>query len=136
MAMDIVLRTNQPDPALAMRSVTHFGDGSGYRVMLEVQSRGFQVRVPFYFEPQPLAAFLDQLRAMDATLKGSACLKPLFEDPFIELTMTNRGRVVVRGELFEYSEHSQHLKFEFETDQTVLRPLIDDLQGCVDLAAA
>jgi hypothetical protein len=32
--------------------------------------------------------------------------------------------------MFEHSEHSQHLKFEFETDQTVLKPLIDALRAC------
>jgi len=29
--------------------------------------------------------------------------------------------VVVRGEMFEHLEHSQHLRFEFETDQTAGR---------------
>ena len=45
-------------------------------------------------------------------------------------------QLVVSGEVFEYSEHAQHLKFEFETDQTVLRPLIEDLKQCLNVAAA
>jgi hypothetical protein len=133
--MDIQLRTNQPDPSLRLRDVTRFEDGSGYRAVLEVRSRGFEVRTPFYFEPQPLAQFLDELLAADRTLSGSAKLKPLFEDHFIELTLTPRGRVVVRGEVFEYSEHAQHLGFEFETDQTVLKPLIDQLRECLGVPA-
>jgi hypothetical protein len=68
---------------------------------------------------------------VDRVLSGSAKLKPLFEDHFIELTLTRRGRIVVRGEVLEYSEHVQHLRFEFETDQTVLKPLIDKLRECL-----
>jgi hypothetical protein len=134
--MDIQLRTNQPDPSFHLLDVTRFDDGSGYRAVLEVRSRGFEVSTPFYFEPQPLAQFLDELVAMDRALSGSAKLKPLFEDHFLELTLTRRGRIVVRGEVFEYSEHPQHLGFEFETDQTVLKPLIDELRACLRVPAA
>lgn len=123
--MDIQLVTNQPEETLRLGSVVRYSDGSGFRTVLEVRSRGFEVSAPFYFEPHPLGRFLDDLVAMDRSLTGSAKLKPLYEDSFIELTLTRRGSVVVRGEVFEHSEHSQHLKFEFETDQTVLKPLID-----------
>jgi len=132
--MNIQLRTNQTDPSLSLRDVTRFEDGSGYRAILEARSRGYEVRTPFYFEVQPLTQFLDQLVMMDRTVTGSAKLKPLYEDHFIELTLTSRGRVVVRGEVYEYSEHSQHLRFEFETDQTVLKPLIEQLRECVGVA--
>jgi len=128
--MDIQLCTNQPHKTLRLGNVERYADGSGYRAVLEVRSRGFEVTAPFYFEPEPLSRFLDDLVTMDRSLTGSATLKPLFEDPFIELTLTRRGSVVVRGEMFEHSEHSQHLKFEFETDQTVLKPLIDALRAC------
>jgi hypothetical protein len=134
--MDILLRTNQVDPLLALRGIQRFADGSGYRVVLEVRSRDYHVRTPFYFESGPLAQFVDQLVAMDHSLKGSAKLKPLYEGHFIELALTHTGRVVVSGEVFEYSEHAQHLKFEFETDQTVLRPFIEDLKQCLNVAAA
>jgi hypothetical protein len=125
--MDIHLRTSQASTTLRLGQFTRFVDGSGCQVMLDVVSRGFAARRPFYFEVHALANFLDGLRAMDRSLTGSAMLKPSFEDDFIEFTMAPRGRVIVRGELFELSEHSQHLQFEFETDQTVLKPLIDDL---------
>ena len=78
--MDIQLRTNQSDPLLRLRDVIRFEDGSGYRSLLEIRSRGFEVSTLFYFEFQPLATFLDQLVVMDVTLAGSAKLKPLHED--------------------------------------------------------
>lgn len=128
--MDIQLRTNRGDETLCLGNVERYADGSGYRTVLQVRSRGFEVSAPFYFEPHPLNQFLEDLVAMDRSLSGSAKLKPLYEDPFIELTLTRRGSVVVKGEMFEHSEHSQHLRFEFETDQTVLKPLIDALRAC------
>ena len=134
--MDILLRTNQRDPSLAMRNVQRFADGSGFRVVLDVVSRDFRVRTPLYFEQWPLTQFIDQLVGMDRSLSGSAKLKPLHEDHFIELTLTRTGRVVVHGNVFEHSEHAQHLEFEFETDQTVLKPLIEDLKQCLGAAAA
>lgn len=134
--MDVVLRTNQRDPHLAMRSVQRFASNSGYRVILEVNSRGYQVSAPFYFEEASLTRFLEQLEGMDRTLQGSALLQPTYEKHFLELTLTRTGRVVVRGEINEYSAHAQQLKFAFETDQTVLKPLIEDLRVWRGLAAA
>jgi len=134
--MNVILRTNQADLCLALNAVQRFGDNSGYRAMLEVRSRGYQVRAPFSFEPSPLDQFILQLENMDRNLKGTARLKPMFEDHFIELTITNTGRVIVHGEIYDYSEHPQHLAFAFETDQTVLTPLIRDLKACRALAAA
>lgn len=129
--MDIQLATNQPEETLRLNSVERYSDGSGFRTILQVRSRGFEVSAPFYFEPHPLEQFLDALVDMDRSLRGCAKLKPLYEDPFIELTLTTRGSIVVRGEVFEHSEHSQHLKFEFETDQTVLKPLIEAVRACL-----
>jgi hypothetical protein len=133
--MDIHLRTNHQDPALSLLSVERFAGESGYRVMLEVRSRGFELRAPFYFEPAALSRFIDELDAMDLRLSGSAKLKPMWEEHFIDLTLTALGRIVVCGEVFEYSDHPQHLRFEFETDQTVLRPFINDLKECACLPA-
>jgi hypothetical protein len=129
--MDVVLRTNTSDPALALRDVQRFADGSGFKTLLVVRSRGFVAEDSFYFEPEPLAAFLEALERMDRTLSGSALLKPVFEEQFLELEMGRLGRVTVRGELHEYSASPQHLRFEFETDQTCLATLVADVRACL-----
>jgi hypothetical protein len=76
--MDIQLRTNQSEETLRLANVERYADGSGYRTLLEVRSRGFEVTAPFYFEPHPLSQFLGDLVAMDHSLAGSARLKPLW----------------------------------------------------------
>jgi hypothetical protein len=119
-----------------MREVQRFADNSGYCVILEVRSRGYQVRAPFTFEPWPLDQFITQLEHMDQALEGSAKLQPLYERHSLELTLTHTGCLVVHGEVFEDSEYGQHLTFRFATDQTVLKPLIRDLKACRELAAA
>ena len=86
--MDIVLRINQQDPSLALREPYRFTDGSGCHAILEIQSRGFHARRPFYFVDRPLTDFLHQLLGMARTLKGSATLKPIYEHDFIELELT------------------------------------------------
>jgi len=84
-------------------------------------------------EPEPLLSFLEAVERMDRTLTGSALLKPLFEDHFIQLHLDHAGRATIRGELLEYSASPQHLCFQFETDQTCRAPLAADLRACLQL---
>jgi len=126
--MDIALATHTDNQTLVFRNVGRFSDGSGYRAELLVRSRGFCVEFPFYFEVEPLRGFIEQLEQMDQTLKGKAVLKPMYEDHFIEVELSSAGHVTVRGQVIEYSEMPQSLKFEFNTDQTCLAPLIRELK--------
>lgn len=133
--MDITLRTNKTNPKLEIRDIYRFRDGSGFKSLLIVNSGGFDAERPFYFEEPILANFIEALEGMDRSLKGSAKLKPLFEDDYVELEMTAGGHVIVRGELFEHAPESQHLKFEFVTDQTCLSPLIAEMKRCAIMNA-
>jgi hypothetical protein len=47
-------------------------------------------------------------------------IRGLWEQDEINFAMNRLGHVVVSGQLFDYSELSQSLKFAFRTDQTVL----------------
>jgi hypothetical protein len=130
-AQDVILRTNTSDPALALRDVQRFADGSGFRTLLVVRSRGFGAERSFHVEPGPLVLLIEALERMDRTLSGAALLKPHWEEDFLELQMGRLGRVMVRGELHESSASPQHLRFEFETDQTCLAPLVTDIRACL-----
>ena len=133
--MDVVLRTNSEDPAMGLRRVQRFADGSGFGALIVVRSRGFVAERPFYVEPGALVGFLEAVGNMDRTLTGWALLKPFYEDDFIELTLDHAGHVRVRGELYEHSPPPQFLRFQFETDQACLAPLAADLRACLQLAA-
>ena len=126
--MDISLATYSEDKILKLCNVEHFSDGSGYKADLYVKSRDFSAEIPFYFEDQPLITFVANLEKMNSTLTGTALLKPLFEGNCIEFRINNTGHVNVLGHLVEYSEMSQSMDFQFQTDQTCLIPFVRELK--------
>jgi hypothetical protein len=133
--MDIVLRTNTTAPKLELKDIRRFSDGSGYVSHIVIVSDGFSAARPFYFEEWMLLNFLKAIEGMDKDLKGKARVGPAYEEDYIELEVGATGQVTVRGELVEYAPEENRLKFSFETDQTCLKPLLDDLHRCLALAA-
>jgi len=125
----IELPTHREDQVLRLEGMQKFPDGDGYRAKLTVRSGGFGCSREFFFDVCSLVETLDALRRMDAGQPGSATLRGLWDRDHIDLEMNRRGHVTVSGELFESSEPEQMLRFAFQTDQTVLRPLLDGLQA-------
>ena len=125
--MDAVLRTNSERNSLALRDLKLFSDGSGGTCTLEVRSGGFAATVPFFFDPQPWANFLEKLQSMERNLQGSAKLGLNHEEPFIQMTLGNLGQLDVSGLLVEYTDRTQRLEFSFRTDQTALGGFASDL---------
>ena len=137
--MDITLRTHTASPALALRALERWPappEPAQWRAWLEVRSGAFTAALSFYFDQLGLDAFRAALRHMDATLSGSAVLQTPYEEPRIELTVGRTGQIGVSGLLRDYEQGLQRLAFSFVTDQTVLRPLIDDLEAAEQLLSA
>jgi hypothetical protein len=142
--MDVVLRTNASNPALAWRGLERWTEQppmpAGWHALLVLESGVFTARVRFFFDQRVLDEFLEALRHMDQSLSGSAVLQTPNEDPYIKLTVDGSGRVTVSGELVDYDQDLQRLHFIFGTDQTVLRPFIHDFERAqqtlaIDVAA-
>ena len=134
--MIVTLPTNQENPALSLSAIERYSDGSGYASLLSVRSGNYSAEYKFYFEDQSLEAFVTQLEGMDSLLTGTARLQPLYEPQYIQLACDNSGRVLVSGDLPEHDAHGQRLTFAFQTDQTVLKPLISSLRAVLALAKA
>ena len=132
--MDIVLPTHS-DNYLGFRDVQRYADHSGFCAHLVVRAHGFRAELRFCVEPEPFIAFIEALELMDRTLSGEARLKPIFEDPFIQLSVGHTGRVTVSGNLVAHGPLTQRLQFAFETDQTALSPFARDLRSCITMAA-
>jgi hypothetical protein len=94
---------------------------------LYVFSRGFSVQKFFYFEN--IEKFVYDLKGIDRTLSGTAILKQQYEQDFIKFIGAKNGHIIVEGEIFEYSGVSQNIHFSFQTDQTVLKPFIANLES-------
>lgn len=124
--MDVTLQTNSDNPSLTLRSCHRLG--SDFGCVLAICSGPFSGEVDFYFEDYALRRFIDDLRAIDVSLRGTARLKLEFEDPYLELEGDGLGHVQVRGHLLQTGQMMQRMEFGFLTDQTCLRPFIRDLQ--------
>ena len=129
--MDVVLRTHLTNPTLAWRDLErreeHDADiPAGWQGTLVLRSGAFTAELPFHFDDLVLGAFLRELDTMDRRLLGAATLSTPNEDPYVRLVVSPTGQVNVRGLLVDVRDPWQRLEFDFDTDQTVLRPLADD----------
>lgn len=123
--MDIELATHVAAHGFALRGL-HAVEAEAFKCQLEVHSDGFSARVRFWPERWALHRFLSELREMDRTLSGEALLQPMWETEHVKLSLQHGGTVWVSGEVGHH--FGNHLRFGFRTDQTVLAPLIRDLE--------
>ncbi len=120
--MDVFLQTNSDSKRLELRGIRK--TGQDYACFLVVESRGFSAARSFYFDEHHLTTFVENLNVMESTLEGEATLRHSFEEDKILFKVSRNGHVVVSGFLVEHSECTQQLDFCFQTDQTVLKPLL------------
>jgi len=119
--------------ALELQDLHLLKGGTDYQCRLVVRSDGFQLERLFWFEPFCLRSFLNALNQIDSTLTGTARLQPLHEDDYIQFQATQHGHIVVSGEV---RADPQYLRFEFETDQTCVRPFVTALRKVANSHAA
>lgn len=124
----VELATNEEDQILRFSEFKVFGNGS-FKCNVVLKSRCFSYGGDVYFDNG--LDFLDAMEQMADELKGEAELKEDYHDHFIKFTMSSLGHVIVSGAFVEYSEHSQNMAFEFKTDQTCLKPFINNLKGAI-----
>ena len=128
--MNINLQTNSQSKKLELQNIKK--TGNNYKCFLIVNSRGFCVSRSFSFSDYYLKLFLENIIEMNLTFAGEAILKDGdYDDDYISITCEKTGHISVSGELIEYSEHPQSLNFCFQTDQTVLSPLIRDISKLI-----
>ena len=126
----IVLATNSGDPALELRDVERFADGSGFSSEMFVCCHGFSALRRFYFSERSFRAALKALRRMDEQLQGEARLDEDYEhDQFLQFAVDSRGHVTVSGQLVLLDGRSNRLSFTFDTDQTCLAPFVRALDS-------
>lgn len=128
-ATQIELQTQQPGTALVFSNIEKYKDGTGYHCNLIVQSGRFSCEGRFYFDERHLADAIEQLQSMERGSPGEAIIKDESEQDYVQFEMNRLRHVFVTGELREISERPQLFKFGFGTDQTVLGPLIRDLEA-------
>ena len=124
----IELRTNDERQVLRLANVEKLSNGTGYRCELFVRSGGFSCDRPFYFDDSHFPDAVASLRQMNSGRVGQALIKSQWESDYLCFRNDELGHVVVTGEIIEYTDPPQSLKFAFETDQTILTTLIADFE--------
>lgn len=127
-AETIELQTHSTHKVLRFSNVEKSRSGEEYACQLFVRSGDYSCARPFDFDNRYLQDTIIRLKQMDEGTPCSAMLKSPWEDDCLRFESNDMGHVQVSGELYERSDHSQSLKFSFRTDQTVLGPLIADLE--------
>lgn len=133
MGTDVDLRTNDPCKQLLLANVRLAG-GDEYLVAdLQVRSCGFSCTHPFYFDRFHAESLMRLLEEMDRGAVVEAVLKQEFEDDGLRFRNDALGHVTVSGEVVLHWPPHQ-FAFTIETDQTVLRPFIEDFREALAMA--
>ncbi|MCX5662683.1 MAG: hypothetical protein NTW19_23635 [Planctomycetota bacterium] len=125
---EIELRTHDPAKILRLTEIDKDGDRGVYVCNLIVRSGGFQCDCRFIFDNSHFPDAIEALRMMDSGRPGQAIIKEQWDSDFIKFESNDLGHVWVSGEFGMNYDGMQFLRFSFRTDQTVLGPLIRDLE--------
>ncbi|RME55756.1 MAG: hypothetical protein D6795_02510 [Deltaproteobacteria bacterium] len=86
------------------------------------------MRIEAALTTQELKHFLDELEGVVTTLEGTASLTTDEETISLQVNVGKRGTAHVSGELRELGTIKVTVKFEFDTDQTLLMRTISELR--------
>lgn len=133
MGTAVKLQTNDPEKQLSLHNLRHAGDPNYLVADLRVRSRGLSCDYEFYFDRFHADRLVLDLERMDGGAAGDTVLKQEWGSDHLRFQKDALGRVAVSGELVaQGSDH--HFAFKIETDQTVLKPLIDGLREALATA--
>ena len=122
---EIFLQTDNESQRVELRDIEN--SGTDYIFNLIIKSGGFGADCRFEFNEEYLNVFLVDLQHMEEKLVGRAELKAYFGENQITLEVVKTGQIEISGHLDKFDgEFQQSLSFCLITDQTVLKPLIND----------
>ena len=126
-AATVQLLTHDAGKQLSLNNIRFAGDSDYLVADLYVLSRGFSCKYDFYFDRFHVERLLSALEEMDQGMADEAVLKQEWEDDHIRFQNDRLGHVIVTGEMVEHGS-GHRFAFTIETDQTVLRPFIDEFR--------
>lgn len=125
MSDEIHLSTNDDGKRLSLVKVENAGHSDYFVSTLAVASRGFGCEHPFYFDRFHAERFIVALETMVSGVVSEGVLKQEYEEDHITFRNDELGHVFISGEVNEHGT-GHRLSFLIDTDQTVLRPFIND----------
>jgi hypothetical protein len=129
----VELKTNDARKTLVFENWKYQTKGTeGYVFDIRLLSGDFAAKQMFFIYRTSLEQFLRNIEKMITRLSGTIELKEEYESHYVRMELDRLGHVNVTGELWYFAPLEQHLKFGFETDQTCLQPLFNDLSRVVN----
>ena len=120
-----MLQRNYPDSM-------DFWDANWIASVIHLEIPGYMVHFEADLRTDELRDFVDELRSMNENLGGTAILKNLDSYIYLEGAMDLRGKISWNIETCYPAEIGAELTCDFESDQTYLRILIDELDRVLE----
>lgn len=128
----ITLKTNEGGKVLIFENWKYDSKIDEFTFDISVNSFGFAAKQMFSLYRFSFEKFLQALKKMATRLSGTVELKDEYEKQYVRMEIDHLGHVSVTGEFWLFNIIEQHLKFGFETDQTCLQPLFNELSQVLD----
>ncbi len=94
---------------------------------IEVRSYNYSCMTGFDAVDFEIDSFVFLLEKMYKDLKGSARIKDLITDSYIEFVAEKSGYITVKGKLTYWKHEATQMLFEHSVDQTYLRDFVKTL---------
>jgi hypothetical protein len=133
MSTTVHLATNDPAKRLSLSNIRLAGAYDYLVAELQVLSWRFSCEHEFYFDRFHADNLLRALEGMDGGIIAEAVLKQEWDDDCIRFENQRLGAVIVAGEVAVHGP-DHRFAFTIETDQTVLRPFINDFRSALATA--
>jgi hypothetical protein len=108
-------------------------EGPLYRAMLRVQADGQVHHRLFVFDRAALDEFAHDLAWLDKSVAGSATLNHAGRPEYLTIIIEHGGNAVVTGELFNFDDADQHVRFRLAQNRAGLRELLRDVRTLLDM---
>lgn len=106
-----------------------YWDGNWLSCHLNLWLNGFRADFPFDLRIDEMERFLKQLEQLHTSLKGNAALDSMEGILKLNVSGGKTGRLAWEGKLVYPSGTGAVLEFEYESDQTYLSRLIQELKA-------
>jgi hypothetical protein len=131
--MDIRVAALDSTDWMELRDARPADELSLYRALLRVQVDGRIHNRPFWFDRSDLDEFAHDLAWLDKSVGGSATLNHVGRPEYVTVMIEGGGQATVTGELFDFDDADQHVRFRLTQNRAGLRDLLRDVRTLLDM---
>jgi hypothetical protein len=103
-----------------------------FEAVLRAQVDGRIHHRPFWFDRSDLDEFAHDLAWLDKSVGGSATLNHEGRPEYLTVVIESTGRALVTGELFDFEDADEHVRFTLAQNRAGLRELLRDVRVLLD----